>query len=81
MKLLNPLSSDLNVLRQSLLFGGLESIARNVNHKRPDLRLYEFGKAYSFHQKEVENHLKQYHEEDRLALFITGEKSPASPWL
>ena len=77
-KLLNPLSSDLNVLRQSLLFGGLESIARNVNHKRPDLRLYEFGKAYSFHQKEVENHLKQYHEEDRLALFITGEKSPAS---
>lgn len=76
--LLNPLSSDLNALRQSLLFGGLESIARNINHKHADLRFFEFGKAYTFHPKEGDNHLKQYHEEDLLALFITGDKSVAS---
>lgn len=76
--LFNPLSSDLNAMRQTLLFGGLETIAHNVNRKRNDLRLFEFGKAYSFHQKEGENHLKQYKEEDKLALFITGNKSQAS---
>ena len=76
--LYNPLSSDLNAMRQSLLFGGLESIAYNINRKSNSLRLFEFGKAYTFHAKEVENHLKQYKEEDKLALFITGNKSQAS---
>ncbi|MDE5612176.1 MAG: phenylalanine--tRNA ligase subunit beta [Odoribacter sp.] len=76
--LFNPLSSDLNAMRQSLLFGGLESIAYNINRKSNSLRLFEFGKAYTFHAKEVENHLKQYKEEDKLALFITGNKSQAS---
>lgn len=76
--LFNPLSSDLNAMRQSLLFGGLETIAYNVNRKNSSLRLYEFGKAYTFHPKEGENHLKQYKEEDRLALWITGNKSQAS---
>lgn len=47
-KLLNPLSQDLNSLRQSLVFGGLESIARNVNYKNADLRLFEFGNCYKF---------------------------------
>ena len=46
--LLNPLSQDLNVLRQTLLFGGLESIARNINHRNPDLKLFEFGNCYRF---------------------------------
>ncbi|MCR5819895.1 MAG: phenylalanine--tRNA ligase subunit beta [Bacteroidaceae bacterium] len=48
-RLLNPLSQDLNVLRQTLLFGGLESIARNVNHRNPNLALFEFGNCYYFH--------------------------------
>ena len=47
--LLNPLSQDLNVLRQTLLFGGLESISRNVNRRRPDLQFFEFGNCYYFH--------------------------------
>lgn len=47
-RLLNPLSQDLSVLRQSILFGGLESIARNTAHRMPDLRLFEFGNCYHF---------------------------------
>ena len=47
-KLLNPLSGDLGVLRQTLLYGGLESIAHNINHKSGNLRFYEFGNVYSF---------------------------------
>lgn len=74
----NPLSSDLNAMRQTLLFGGLESIAYNINRKSNSLRLFEFGKAYTFHKKEGENHLKQYHEEDKLSLFITGNKTAQS---
>ncbi len=76
--LFNPLSSDLNAMRQSLLFGGLETIAYNINRKNSNLRLFEFGKAYTFHQKEGDNHLKQYQEKDKLALFITGNKTLAS---
>lgn len=76
--LFNPLSSDLNAMRQTLLFGGLETIAYNVNRKNTDLRLFEFGKVYSFHRKEGENPLKQYKETDKLALFLTGNKNRAS---
>ena len=49
--LFNPLSSDLSAMRQSLLFGGLETIAYNINRKNSNLRLFEFGKAYTFHKK------------------------------
>lgn len=76
--LCNPLSSDLNAMRQTLLFGGLESISYNINRKSASLRLFEFGKAYTFHKKEGDNHLKQYQEEDKLALFITGNKTTQS---
>lgn len=76
--LFNPLSSDLSAMRQTLLFGGLETIAYNVNRKNNSLRLFEFGKAYTFHKKEGDNHLKQYKEEDKLALFITGNKTQPS---
>ena len=48
-RLLNPLSQDLSVLRQTLVFGGLESISRNVNRRRADLQLFEFGNCYYFH--------------------------------
>ena len=47
-KLLNPLSSDLGVMRQTLLYGGLENISHNINHKSGNLRFYEFGNVYSF---------------------------------
>lgn len=76
--LFNPLSSDLNAMRQSLLFGGLETIAYNINRKNNNLRLFEFGKAYTFHKKEEGDPLKQYKEENQLALFITGDKTTAS---
>ena len=50
-RLLNPLSQDLSVLRQTLLFGGLESISRNVNRRRGDVQFFEFGNCYYFHQE------------------------------
>lgn len=65
-------------MRQSLLFGGLETIAYNINRKSNNLRLFEFGKAYTFHKKEGGDPLKQYKEENQLSLFISGNKSIAS---
>lgn len=81
-KILNPLSSDLNVLRQSLLFGGLETIAYNQNRKITDLKLFEFGKTYHFHQNKaaMEEALAPYSETLRLSLLITGMKQ-AESWL
>lgn len=49
-RLLNPLSADLNVMRQTLLFGGLESIAHNTNRKNADLRFFEYGNCYHFNE-------------------------------
>lgn len=80
--LMNPLSQDLSVLRQTLLFGGLESIAHNANRKRPDLKLFEFGNCYHFDasQKNAdESPLKPYSEENHLGLWITG-KSITGSW-
>ncbi len=51
-KLLNPLSSDLNAMRQTLLFGGLESIAHNANRKNADLKFFEFGNCYYFREED-----------------------------
>ncbi len=75
-KLLNPLSSDLNVMRQNLLFGGLENIARNINYRNSDLKLYEFGNCYHYHNenKNPENPLDAYTEEYHLGMWITGNK-------
>ena len=69
--ILNPLSSDLEVMRQSLVFGGLESIAHNVNRRRNSLKLYEFGKTY--HKFE-----SGYTEKKHLALFSTGSQNEES---
>ncbi|MBU8893944.1 MAG: phenylalanine--tRNA ligase subunit beta [Bacteroidales bacterium] len=74
-KILNPLSNDLNVMRQTLLFGGLESIVYNQNRRNPDLKLYEFGNCYYLKDSESENPLKKYNEEQHLAIFITGNKT------
>lgn len=73
--ILNPLSSDLNCMRQTLLFGGLEAIAFNMNRKNPDLKFYEFGNCYSINNNiKDENAIKKYNEGFHLSLFITGLK-------
>ena len=77
--LANPLSSDLNAMRQSLLFGGLSSIIWNINRQNPDLRLYEFGHCYFYHKSDqaypkVEN----YTEKASLDLFISGNSGRQS---
>ncbi len=69
--MLNPLSQDLSVMRQTLLFGGLETIARNSNRQRADLNLYEYGKTY----QKVED---KYQEKQRLALWMSGHQHPES---
>lgn len=74
-KLLNPLSNDLNVMRQTLLFGGLESAAHNINRRSSDLMMYEFGNVYFFNpdaQSTTETPLAPYSESERLALWLTG---------
>lgn len=74
-KLLNPLSNDLNVMRQTLLFGGLESVAHNVNRRNGDLMMYEFGNVYAFNpeaESTAESPLAPYGESSRLALWLTG---------
>jgi phenylalanyl-tRNA synthetase beta chain len=64
-KILNPLSIDLDVMRQTLLFSGLEAIAYNQNRRNADLKLYEFGKVYSVEEE-------KYIETQRFAIFLTG---------
>jgi phenylalanyl-tRNA synthetase beta chain len=79
-KIINALSSDLNIMRQTLLFGGLENINRNVNHRNADLKFYEFGNCYYFHpenKKESET-LAAYSEDYHLGLWITGNSSSQS---
>ena len=76
--ILNPLSRDLNVLRQTLLFGGLETILYNLNRKNPDLKLYEFGKTYSIIDDGEKDVTKKYNEINRLTLFVTGRKEKES---
>lgn len=70
----NPLSIDLNVMRQSLLFGGLETIAYNINRKNSSLKLYEFGNCYFKADKEDEDPLRKYSQQQQLALFISGNE-------
>jgi phenylalanyl-tRNA synthetase beta chain len=69
--ILNPLSQDLSVLRQSLLFSGLETILFNINRKNKDLKLFEFGKTYHKYQD-------KYQEDKHLSLFVTGNKTQAA---
>ena len=74
-KLLNPLSSELNAMRQSLLFCGLENVSRNVNNKTADLRLFEFGKTYRLNPQSVvgDDVTVRYHEREMMSLFVTGK--------
>ncbi len=72
-QLLNPLSKDLNIMRQSLLFGGLEVIAYNQNRRIQDVKIFEFGKTYfkKDHYDKAKG-VKNYYEEKHLSLFATG---------
>ena len=81
-RIMNPLSSDLNVMRQSLLFGGLESIMRNANRKNPNLRFFEFGNCYVHDEQKRndENPMQAYKEENHLGLWITGKRIEGS-WI
>lgn len=75
-QLLNPLSQDLGVMRTTLLFGGLETIQRNVNRQVTDLKLYEFGNCYHYKATDSTTPLDAYSEEKHLGLWLTGRKSP-----
>ena len=79
-KIMNPLSTDLNVMRQTLLFGGLESIQHNVNRKRGNLRFFEFGNVYTFDsQKEnLDDPMQAYKEQYHCGLWITGKRVEGS---
>ena len=78
--IMNPLSSDLNVMRQTLLFGGLESIQHNVNRKRQNLRFFEFGNVYMFdpEKQNDENPMQAYKEQYHAALWVTGKRVEGS---
>ena len=73
-RVINALSSDLNVMRQTLLFGGLESLARNINRKNANLRMYEFGDVYSYDATADNSQvaLAPYSEHTALGMWLTG---------
>ena len=75
-KILNPLSADLGVMRQTLLFGGLESIVRNANRKNSNLRFFEFGNCYHYDEskKEADKLIKAYTQGQHLGLWVTGKR-------
>ena len=79
-RLINPLSNDLNVMRATLLFGGLESIAHNINRKEPDLRFFELGNCYHYDSRRcnAENTLAAYSEALHLGLWLTGNRISGS---
>ena len=79
-KVINALSSDLSVMRQTLLFGGLENINRNVNRRNTDLKFYEFGNCYYYYaeNKKEGKTLAAYSEDYHLALWLTGNKQGQS---
>lgn len=79
-KIMNPLSTDLGVMRQTLLFGGLESIMRNVNRKQTNLRFFEFGNCYQYvaEQENEEDPIKAYQQAYHLGLWVTGKRVEGS---
>lgn len=79
-KIMNPLSTDLGVMRQTLLFGGLESIMRNVNRKQTNLRFFEFGNSYQYvaERENEEDPIKAYQQAYHLGLWVTGKRVEGS---
>ena len=78
-RILNPLSADLNVLRQTLLFNALEAVELNINHRNGDLKLYEVGNCYYYDQSvETDNPLNHYSERYRMGITVTGADTAPS---
>ena len=79
-RIMNPLSSDLNVMRQTLLYGGLESIAHNVNRRNQNLRFFEFGNVYTFtpEKQNDDDPMQAYKEQYHLGLWVTGKRVEGS---
>ena len=79
-KIMNPLSADLNVMRQTLLFNALEAVALNINHRTLDLRLFEMGNCYRFHPEveQGDNPLARYSESYRIGIAVTGQDATPS---
>ncbi|MCH4185896.1 MAG: phenylalanine--tRNA ligase subunit beta [Prevotella sp.] len=79
-KVMNPLSSDLGVMRQTLLFGGLESIVRNVHRKNPNLKFFEVGNCYRFlaEKRTPEHPINAYKQSHHLGLWVTGKRVEGS---
>ncbi|SDC43386.1 phenylalanine--tRNA ligase subunit beta [Williamwhitmania taraxaci] len=77
-KILNPLSSDLNGLRQTLLFNGLETAIFNINRRNSDLKFYEFGNCYSHSKRDTNNLLDNFNEDTRLGMLLSGNQAAAS---
>ena len=79
-KIMNPLSSDLSVMRQTLLFGGLESIEHNAKRRNQNLRFFEFGNVYHFdpEKKNNDNPMLAYREQYHLGLWVTGKRVEGS---
>lgn len=78
--LLNPLSQDLAVMRRTLIYGGLESLAHNINRKSRDLKMYEFGNIYTFNpeaESTEEHPLAPFSEEAHLGIWMTGDLQAA----
>jgi len=78
--LVNPLNSELNAMRQTLLLAGLETIARNLNNKNNNLKLFEFGKTYHLVNKEATDVLQRFCEKEKLSVFVTG-KTHEDSWI
>ena len=79
-KIMNPLSSDLGVMRQTLLYGGLESVEHNVKRKVTNLRFFEFGNCYFFdpERQNDDDPMQAYKEENFLGLWVTGKRVEGS---
>lgn len=75
-QIVNPLSTDLNIMRHTMLYGGLEALAYNINRKQHDLKFFEFGKTY----QKLEGDGFKYAETKHLTLFVTGRKYPENPF-
>ena len=78
--IMNPLSQDLGVMRQTLLYGGLESIEHNVKRKAQNLRFFEFGNCYFFDPQKAndDNPMQAYKEENFMGIWITGKRVEGS---
>ncbi len=77
-RIVNPLSNDLNVMRPTLMFSGLEAIAYNINRRNGNLRIYEFGNVYSMNPDKDVTKLEAYSESYLLSLFVTGTEGVLS---